>query len=286
MKAMDPADFNAVPPKSVYKRRHPFAIIRELPINCAKKDYVLNEIERAITARESGHFICITNPETMYHGLRIPNFGEYIRRCDFSLCDGVGVTLAALAWGRIVPRHTGPILQLDCSERGVSKGWRHFFYGGKDGVADEMARRLTEKYPGLNVCGTYCPPFREHTPEEDEHVVELINAAKPDIIWVGLGLLTQELWISKHLGRLNASWMIGVGAAFDYHSGAIPWAPAPLRAIGLEWVFRLIIEPRLRFKRYWWSGIYVAQTFISGLWNGEFIRGQSEITAVPHGRKN
>uniref|UniRef100_UPI003784B0D9 WecB/TagA/CpsF family glycosyltransferase n=1 Tax=Aquabacterium sp. TaxID=1872578 RepID=UPI003784B0D9 len=166
----------------------------------------------------------------------------------------------------------GPILQLDCSEQGVAAGWRHFYLGGKEGVADRMAQKLQQRFPGLQCVGTFCPPFRPMTAEEDEALVKMINDAKPDFVWVGLGLLKQEQWIAEHLGRIDAPWMVGVGAAFDYHSGAVPWAPAPLRALGLEWLFRLIIQPRLRAKRYWWSLVFVLQAAAKGLLGLKFLR--------------
>ena len=254
------------------------AMINGLPISSESCGELLEHMSRAVAAREVGKYISVTNTESMYHGLRIPNHGEYIRQANFSICDGVGVIVAGWAWGHNVKRLNGPILLLECAQHGIDRGWRHFFYGGKDGVADEMARRLKAIYPGVIVCGTYCPPFRPLSPEEDEEVVKRINAAKPDIVWVGLGLLKQERWIADHLGRVKAPWMVGVGAAFDYHSGAIPWAPAPLRALGLEWLFRLIIQPKLRAQRYWWSAVYVAQTFARGLFAGEFLRRSRELS--------
>jgi N-acetylglucosaminyldiphosphoundecaprenol N-acetyl-beta-D-mannosaminyltransferase len=256
------------------RRSHPTAFIRGLPMNLSSKEYVLEEIERAVRERETGHYITITNPEIMYHGLRKPDVGENVRNSDFSLCDGVGIIYAGLAWGVRVPRFNGPILQLLASEYGVPRGWRHFFYGGKPGVADKLADKLKEKYPGLIVCGTYCPPFGDMSAEEDAKVVETINEAKPDIVWVGLSVPAKERWVSAHLGRLNVPWIIGVGAAFDYHSGAIPWAPAPIRAIGMEWLFRLILEPRLRAKRYWWHLIYCVETLLIGLFTGRFLTRQ------------
>jgi N-acetylglucosaminyldiphosphoundecaprenol N-acetyl-beta-D-mannosaminyltransferase len=107
---------------------------------------------------------------------------------------------------------------------------------------------------------------------EKAATIEEINRAKPDIVWVGLGLIKQERWIAENLGRVQAPWMVGVGAAFDYHAGAVPWAPAALRALGLEWLFRLIVQPKLRAKRYWWSAIYVFQSFFKGLLTGQFLR--------------
>ena len=251
------------------------ALIKGLPISQVNVQEVLGEIDRAIVARERGRYISITNTESMYHGLRIREHGDYIRGADFSLCDGVGVIAAGLAWGHRIERLNGPILQLECSRHGVARGWRHFFYGGKEGVADEMAEKLRAQFPGLNVCGTYSPPFGEVTPEQDEATVKRINDTRPDIVWVGLGLLKQERWIAQHLNRIHAPWMVGVGAAFDYHSGAIPWAPPVLRALGMEWVFRLILQPKLRGKRYWWSFQYVLEASMEGLMTGRFIRRTS-----------
>ncbi|MBS0446515.1 MAG: WecB/TagA/CpsF family glycosyltransferase [Proteobacteria bacterium] len=236
-----------------------------IPITLGTREEVLADIERRIAERTPGGCISITNTESMYHALRRPAHLAYIRRADHSLCDGVGVIAAGAFWGLTIPRYNGPILQLDCSERGQSRGWRHYFYGGKEGVADEMARRLRERFPGLQVVGTYCPPFRPLTAEEDEAVVRMINDARPDFVWVGLGLLKQEEWVAAHLGRVQAPWMVGVGAAFDYHSGAVPWAPRVLRALGMEWVFRLILQPRLRARRYWWSFVFVLEAALKGL---------------------
>jgi N-acetylglucosaminyldiphosphoundecaprenol N-acetyl-beta-D-mannosaminyltransferase len=246
-------------------------LIEGLPISLDSKETVLREIEKKISAGEKRNYICVTNTESMYHGLRIPEHGRYIREADLSLCDGVGVIVAGWFWGLSTPRFNGPVLQLECSRVGLQKGWKHFFYGGKPGVAEEMARRLSAAYPGLNVCGIYEPPFRDLTESEDRAVVAQINKAGADIVWVGLGLLKQERWIKAHLGLIDAPWMVGVGAAFDYHAGVVPWAPAFVRALGLEWLFRLIVQPRLRAKRYWWSAVFVLQSAFAGLIGLKFL---------------
>jgi N-acetylglucosaminyldiphosphoundecaprenol N-acetyl-beta-D-mannosaminyltransferase len=242
-----------------------------LPISLEDRAQVLEAIAGAIERGEAGHYICITNTESMYHGLRMSSHGRYIRNADFSLCDGVGVIVAGWAWGQRIRRFTGPDLQLEAVHFGLARNWRHFFYGGKEGVAEELARRLVKRYPGLVVCGCYCPPFRELSPEEDQRVVDLINEAGPDIVWVGLGLMKQERWIEQHLARIRAPWMVGVGAAFDYHAGSVPWAPRALRALGLEWLFCLAVQPRLRAKRYWRSLLFVVRSVLKGLLTLRFI---------------
>jgi N-acetylglucosaminyldiphosphoundecaprenol N-acetyl-beta-D-mannosaminyltransferase len=267
-----PADRSGLLAAAITPARAEAAFIDGLPITLATHEEILLEIDRAIAAREIGKFISITNTESMYHGLRVAAHGEYIRKANMSLCDGVGVIVAGWAWGHRTKRFNGPVLQLECSKYGVPKGWRHFFYGGKDGVTGEMTRRLKKQYPGLIVCGTHEPPFHELSAGEKVAIIDKINNSKPDIVWVGLGLLKQERWIAEHLGRIHAPWMIGVGAAFDYHAGTVPWAPSIVRAAGLEWLFRLIIQPRLRAKRYWWSAVYVAQATFKGLVTGRFLK--------------
>jgi len=131
---------------------------------------------------------------------------------------------------------------------GVQHGWRHFFYGGQEGIAERLSEVFTKKFPGLITAGTFCPPFRELSHEEDEEIVQMINKAKPDILWICLGLLKQEAWIAKHLDRLNVPWSVGVGAAFDIHTGNVRWAPKWLHRIGLEWLYRLCFEPRMAIR--------------------------------------
>lgn len=241
--------------------------LMEIPVCSDPHEDVMCGVEECVKQAVSGRYVSITNTESMYHALRRPDHLKFIQESDYSLCDGVGVIAAGYFWGLKIRRYNGPIFQLDCCEYGQDKGWRHFFYGGKEGVADEMAARLKEQFPKLEVVGTYCPPFRKLSEAEDNEVVRLINETKPDFVWVGLGLLKQEQWIAEHLGRIKAPWMVGVGAAFDYHSGAVPWAPAWIRALGLEWLFRLVIQPRLRGKRYWWSLVFVLEAATAGVKN-------------------
>lgn len=240
--------------------KNSIAKVSGIPVHCISFDYVLREMNQKINERNFGNCISITNTESMYHALRIPEHFDYIKKADFSLCDGIGSVIAGRAWGYNIPRLNGPILMLKACEYGQKKGWRHFFYGGGDGIADLMVYKLKEKYPDMISVGTYCPPFRALTHKEDEEIVKLINDAKPDIVWVGLGLLKQEKWVAKHLNKLNVPWTSGVGAAFDYHSGNIPWAPDWIQAIGMEWLYRTILQPRLRIKRYYWSFIFLFES--------------------------
>jgi N-acetylglucosaminyldiphosphoundecaprenol N-acetyl-beta-D-mannosaminyltransferase len=235
-----------------------------LPVSACTWNDILSVIDSAIESQEVGKYIAVTNTESMYHALRVPAHRNFIKNSDLSLCDGVGVCAVGWAHGFNIPRRNGPILQLECAHYGQQRGWRHFFYGGKDGVVEQLVENLAARYPEMICAGTYTPPFRELRPEEDDLVVELINEARPDIVWVGLGLLKQERWIAAHLDRVQVPWMIGVGAAFDYHAGVVAWAPRWIRSIGMEWLFRLIVQPRLRARRYWWSFVFVLEGVVAG----------------------
>jgi N-acetylglucosaminyldiphosphoundecaprenol N-acetyl-beta-D-mannosaminyltransferase len=132
---------------------------------------------------------------------------------------------------------------------GADPSLRHFFYGGAPGVADEMAARLQERFPGLVVAGTHCPDVRDGRDLLEDDVA-LINAARPDVVWVGLGHPKQELWMRTHRAALDAPVLAGVGAAFDFHAGRKKEAPEWVKRSGLQWVHRLACEPRRLWRRY------------------------------------
>jgi len=231
--------------------------VLNVSVTCASFSHILRKMEDTIRNRVSGGYISITNTESIYHAIRIPSHFNYINNADFSCCDGVGVIIAGRMMGHKIPRLHGPDLMLRCNEYGVrcneygvDKKWRHFFYGGRDGIPELLSEKLSEKFPGLITAGTYSPPFRPLTPDEDEAIIKRINDANPDILWVGLGLLKQERWIEEHMGKIKAPWMVGVGAAFDFHSGAIKRAPRFFRRIGLEWFYRTGFEPRLIMRQF------------------------------------
>jgi len=215
-----------------------------VPLTCCSFNDILVNVEIGI--KNSGHgYISITNTESLYYAAKIPSHAQYINKADFSCCDGFGVVLAGKMLGYHIPRLHGPDLMLKCCEYGVERKWRHFFYGGKNGVSKLLSKKLTEKFPGLITAGSYSPPFRPLTRDEDKGAIDQINSAKPDILWVGLGLLKQESWIAEHIGKIKVPWMVGVGAAFDFHSGTIKRSPRFFRRIGLEWFYRTVFEPRM-----------------------------------------
>jgi len=132
----------------------------------------------------------------------------------------------------------------------VEKGYRHFFYGSTDETLEKLYQKLSVHFNGLQIVGRYSPPFREMTEEEDEAITIRINETNPDFVWIGLGAPKQEKWMAAHQGRI-VGFMVGVGAGFDYFAGNIERAPVWMQRSNLEWLFRLLQDPRRLFKRYW-----------------------------------
>jgi N-acetylglucosaminyldiphosphoundecaprenol N-acetyl-beta-D-mannosaminyltransferase len=166
--------------------------------------------------------------------------------------DGMPIVwISRLMGHRQVERVYGPDLMLAVCEQSVSRRYRHFFYGGWPAdVVEKLAVRMRERFPGIEIVGTYAPPFRPLTKEEDLAVIDVINAAQPDIVWIGLGAAKEEYWAASHVGRVTAPVLIGVGAGFDFHAGVKPQAPRWMMRAGLEWFFRMISEPRRLGPRY------------------------------------
>lgn len=210
----------------------------------------LRRIEGWIAGREP-NYVCVSGVHGVMESQRDPELRAIHNRAGMVTPDGMPlVWLSRLAGFREVERVYGPDLMLACCERSVERGWRHFLYGGAEGVPELLAERLEECFPGIEIAGAYSPPFRPLTEEEDSAVVERIDAANPDIVWVGLGTPKQERWMDAHVGRLDAPVLIGVGAAFDFHTGRKRQAPGWMQRAGLEWLYRLLSEPRRLGRRY------------------------------------
>lgn len=207
--------------------------------------------------------ITITNPHSVLMCHRDKCMRIATSNAKLTLPDGAGIILAAnmLAYkhnGRV----TGPQLMLKVCDWGRKMGIRHFFYGGLPGIAEKLSDNLKQKYPGLKVAGTYCPPFRELSEKEDLDIIKYINKTKPDIVWVGLGAPKQEKWMISHKNYIQVTCLIGVGAAFDFHSDNVKWAPYVVRKMGMEWAWRLILEPRRMWRRNLDSPLFIIKVIL------------------------
>jgi N-acetylglucosaminyldiphosphoundecaprenol N-acetyl-beta-D-mannosaminyltransferase len=147
-------------------------------------------------------------------------------------------------------RVTGPDLMLQLFADPRFATLSHFFYGGEPGVAEELKRRLIQRHPRARILGTYMPPFRDLNATEEAAFLDTISALKPDILWVGIGCPRQELFMARYLPHLETRLIFGVGAAFDYHTGRIRDAAPWIKRAGLQWLHRLLQDPRRLWKRY------------------------------------
>ena len=180
------------------------------------------------------------NPELraglLDHGLDVP--------------DGVPLAWVGRARGYRIERVCGLDVLPDLADRGRAQGARHYFYGGAEGVPEALAARLVERYPGLIVAGCESPPFRPLTDDEAQAMIRRLNEARPDFVWVGLGTPKQDLWIATYRPSLHAAALMAVGAAFEIVGGRRPRAPLVMQRAGLEWLWRLLQEPRRLAGRY------------------------------------
>jgi len=213
----------------------------------ATRAEALAALESAL--RDGGrHYFCFCEANLLSNALNRAAVASAVNSATATFPDGISVMILARLRGHRLPeRVQGPSFLLWACEHGVSRGWRHFFYGGAPGVADRLAAELTRRYPGLRVAGTFCPPFRELTTEEEADVARRVRDA--DLMWIALGSPRQELWAAQHLGKLDVPVLLPVGAAFDFHTGVRRWAPSWVRRIGMEWVFRTFTGGRETFQR-------------------------------------
>ncbi len=220
------------------------------PINL---DDAVATIERWISER-SRNYVCIRDVHGVMESRRDQRLRSIHNEAGMVTPDGMPlVWLLRLLGKGNVDRVYGPDLMRKMTAVSSLRGYRQFYYGGAEGVADKLKQALTNAHPNLEVAGTLCPPFRELTPDEDQADVDAINMARPDIIWVGLSTPKQEFWMARHLGRIEAPVMVGVGAAFDFLAGTKRQAPRWIQRNGLEWLFRLCSEPRRLWRRYAYS---------------------------------
>lgn len=208
----------------------------------------LHRFQRWIDQRQP-HQVCIANVHTIMTSRHDADLRDINNRSLVTL-DGLPlVWYARRVHGAKVDRVCGPDLMLKCLDQGRAKGWKHFLLGGKPEVLEALQTRMLERFPGLAIVGMHSPPFRELSAEEDAALVAMINNANADFLWVGLGAPKQEKWIAAHLDRITVPVQLGVGAAFDFHSGHIRRAPMWMQRYGLEWLYRMWQDPRL-IKRY------------------------------------
>jgi N-acetylglucosaminyldiphosphoundecaprenol N-acetyl-beta-D-mannosaminyltransferase len=206
--------------------------------------------DAAIAGGKSG-YVCVTGVHGVMEAQKDPSFRNILNNAVINTPDGMPMSwLGWLGGFRDMNRVYGPDFMLAVCELSVKRGYRHFLLGGKPGVAAALKGTLQSRFPGLDVVGTYTPPFRSLTREEEICLVHQVQSVRPDIIWVGLSTPKQEKFMAAYAPRLRVPLMVGVGAAFDIHTGQIQDAPGWVKRSGLQWLHRLAQEPRRLAPRY------------------------------------
>ncbi|MFC1497329.1 WecB/TagA/CpsF family glycosyltransferase [Verrucomicrobiota bacterium] len=211
-----------------------------------------NLVSRRLESDKYGGYICVTNVYCIMECVNNSEVRSAYNQACLCVPDGMPlVWLGKLHGHKEIGRVYGPDLMLKLLELSAERGFTNYFYGGKEGVAKDLKIKMQERFPGLKVVGAYGPPFRELKDNEEKEIINEINAVRPDIIWVGIGTPKQDLLMYRWSQKgVNVKIMIGVGAAFDFHTGRVRQAPVWMQRIGMEWFFRLCMEPKRLIPRY------------------------------------
>jgi N-acetylglucosaminyldiphosphoundecaprenol N-acetyl-beta-D-mannosaminyltransferase len=202
--------------------------------------------------QRGGHgYVCVTGVHGVMEAQSDSGFRNILNNSFLTTPDGMPlVWLGRLDGHENMGRVYGPDYMLELCGISVDKGYRHFLYGGNLGVAEKLRDALQAKFPGLNIVGTYTPPFRPLNATEEAELTDLISVAKPDVLWIGLSTPKQERFMAEYADKLDVKLMVGVGAAFDIHTGSIVDAPDWMKRSGLQWLHRLMQEPSRLWRRY------------------------------------
>jgi N-acetylglucosaminyldiphosphoundecaprenol N-acetyl-beta-D-mannosaminyltransferase len=237
---------HAAPPVDVRTRD-----ILGVPIAMTDYERAMDVMDGMVARRERG-YVCAVAVHAVTLSRRDPELSAALRGSALTVPDGMPLVWAANSLGeQLDNRVYGPELMDLYSARCAEKGHRVWLYGGRDqGSLMQLALNMRRRHPGIEIVGGYSPPFRPLTAEEEDALVEQINEARPDVLWVGVGVPKQEKWMAHMRDRLDVPVMCAVGAAFDFHAGRISQAPAWMQARGLEWIYRIAQEPRRLLPRY------------------------------------
>ena len=229
--------------------------------------------------RGESRYVCLSNVHMVMQGWDDPNFRQIINAADLITTDGVPLVWCLRALGLpSAVRVYGPDLTLHVCATAAQQQLAIGLYGGTAQSLKEFAALLQSRFPAIEIACSIAPPFRTLTEAEDATYTKQLAESGARILFVGIGCPKQEIWMSEHRGRLNMP-MLGVGAAFDFHAGRVKQAPAWLQAIGLEWLFRLLMEPRRLWRRYAWHNPRFVLFFI-----GQLLRGRRRTSQGHVGR--
>jgi N-acetylglucosaminyldiphosphoundecaprenol N-acetyl-beta-D-mannosaminyltransferase len=222
-----------------------------VPVSMIDYDGAIALMDELVDARARG-YVCAAPVHALMVAQEDAEMLAALRGSTIVVPDGMPLVWAANMLGESLDdRVYGPELMLRYSDRCAERGHRVWLYGGRDqGSLVQLALSMRRRHPGIRIVGGYSPPFRALSVEEEDSLVQQINEARPDVLWVGIGVPKQEKWMARMRGRLDVPVMCGVGAAFDFHAGRISMAPTWMQDRGLEWIYRIVQEPKRLLPRY------------------------------------
>lgn len=227
---------------------------------------LLDDIASWVREGRQCRWLACINPHSYALAKNNPEFTEALRKADWLIPDGAGIVLASrVLGGKISGRITGSDIFKGVHDRLNRMGGTVFLLGATETTLNKMSCRLREEYPGILISGTYSPPFRSaFSAKETEEMIDAINSASPDVLWVGMTSPKQDVWLASNHSRLNVKFAAGVGAVFDFYSGNVERSHPIFQKLGLEWLPRLLQEPRRLWRRMFISApIFLFDTFLA-----------------------
>ena len=228
----------------------PCARVLRVPVHVISLRDVVRHMDEWIQRGDAQRWIAVTSSHGIVEGFKHPEFRQVLESAALSLPDGNWTARAAAARLSLVPEQVrGADLMLAFCALANERGYSSYFLGDTDEVLESLSSRLRSQFPGMRIAGAYSPPFRPLSSDENDEMIKRINAAKPQVLWVCLGLPKQEGWIFANREKLDVPIIVAVGAAAKFLSGNITPAPTWIREHGFEWLWRLIREPRRCWRR-------------------------------------
>ena len=229
---------------------HPHVNVLGVELSAINMDGAIDLATKWIATGRSG-YVCMSGVHGVMEAQSNLQLRQILNNSVINAPDGMPMSWIGWLRGHTqMDRVYGPDFMTNLCELSISKGYRHYLYGGRPGVAQALKNALEQRFPGLQIVGTFSPPFRPLTLEEEDDFLNDVWHAKPDILWVGLSTPKQECFMGEYVERLGVPLLVGVGAAFDFHAGRIHDAPGWIKRLGLQWLHRLQQEPRRLWKRY------------------------------------
>lgn len=248
MPALDERAWDSGVPIGNHNRR--YVDILGVKVSALDMDCAVQTADQWIRSGRCG-YVCVTGVHGVMEAQRDPSLRHILNHGVMNLPDGMPlVWIGKLRGAEGMDRVFGPDFLTEICRLSVTRGYRHFLYGGDTGVAHELKTSLEQKFPGIEVAGTYTPPFRPLSDREEREVLARIQASRADVVWIGLSTPKQERFMALFADRLHVPLLVGVGAAFDYHTGRIRDCPTWVKRAGLQWFHRLMQDPKRLWRRY------------------------------------